>query len=90
MKPICYEIEPVLAQFLFASIQVPCFRFNVIAVVMFTHAWMILGWIGSLQSGMLFEDASWEEFIEMPGSDVARGLTIVLWHRTGRAKHKNV
>ncbi|CAJ1365010.1 unnamed protein product [Effrenium voratum] len=43
---------------------VPCFRFNVIAVVMFTHAWMILGWIGSLQSGMLFEDASWEEFIE--------------------------
>ncbi|CAJ1353713.1 unnamed protein product, partial [Effrenium voratum] len=25
---------------------------------------MVLGWVGSLQSGFLFEDSSWESFVE--------------------------
>ncbi|CAE7944960.1 unnamed protein product [Symbiodinium sp. KB8] len=41
---------------------VPCYKFNVVAVVIFTHAFLICGWIGSLHDGFLFEDASWELF----------------------------
>eukprot|EP00437_Effrenium_voratum_P006247 CAMPEP_0181422088 /NCGR_PEP_ID=MMETSP1110-20121109/13433_1 /TAXON_ID=174948 /ORGANISM="Symbiodinium sp., Strain CCMP421" /LENGTH=370 /DNA_ID=CAMNT_0023545173 /DNA_START=41 /DNA_END=1153 /DNA_ORIENTATION=- len=43
---------------------VPCYKFNVVAVVIFTHVWLVLGWVGSLQAGFLFEDASWESFVE--------------------------
>ena len=45
-------------------IKVPCYKFNVVAVVIFTHVWLVLGWVGSLQAGFLFEDASWESFVE--------------------------
>ncbi|CAJ1395229.1 unnamed protein product [Effrenium voratum] len=43
---------------------VPCYKFNVVGVVIFTHVWLVLGWVGSLQSGFLFEDSSWESFVE--------------------------
>ncbi|CAE7610067.1 unnamed protein product [Symbiodinium natans] len=41
---------------------VPCYKFNIVSVVLFTHAFLICGWIGSLHRGFLFEDASWELF----------------------------
>ena len=53
-----------------AESQVPCYKFNVVAVVIFTHLWLVLGWLGSLQSGFLFEDASWESFVEKLGWDL--------------------
>ncbi|CAJ1354309.1 unnamed protein product [Effrenium voratum] len=43
---------------------VPCYKLNMIAVMVFTHVWLLTGWIGSLQSGFLFEDSSWNSFVE--------------------------
>ena len=50
--------------------QVPCYKLNMIAVMVFTHVWLLTGWIGSLQSGFLFEDSSWNSFVENLGRTV--------------------
>ncbi|CAE7222196.1 unnamed protein product [Symbiodinium pilosum] len=42
---------------------VPFYKTNVVFVVLFTHAFLICGWVGSLHDGFLFEDASWELFL---------------------------
>ena len=41
---------------------VPCYKLNCVGIVVLTHIYLVLGWIGSLHEGFLFEDASWELF----------------------------
>lgn len=43
---------------------VPCYSMNAVGIVLLTHTWMVLGWIGSMHEGFLFEDASWNMFLE--------------------------
>ena len=41
---------------------VPCYKLNCVGIVVLTHIILVLGWIGSLHDGFLFEDDSWELF----------------------------
>lgn len=43
---------------------VPCYFFNAVGIVILTHVYLVLEWIGSLRDGFLFEDASWNLFLE--------------------------
>eukprot|EP00435_Cladocopium_sp_Y103_P009379 s2381_g2.t1 len=42
---------------------VPCYKVNCVGIVILTHIYLILGWIGSLHDGFLFEEPSWELFL---------------------------
>ena len=41
---------------------VPCYKLNCVGIVVLTHIYLVMGWIGSLHDGFLFEDDSWELF----------------------------
>lgn len=43
---------------------VPLFKTNVIGVMIITFSTMIAGWVGSLESGWLYEDGSLENFVQ--------------------------
>jgi len=42
---------------------VPCYKLNCVGIVILTYITLVLGWIGSLHDGFLFEEPSWELFL---------------------------